>query len=215
MPESGEHKPGWSRPPRDARMESSPPAGFDEVALPATPTARPAAPSRTPGSRPSARPVTGARSSLRPGVSARPSSRPSFDRSVTLEAEIERLKAARTEDADVTAAMLVRLAEAERMRLAAQTRCSELEAELVQMRQRAAAAEARFEGSRMTMTSALGMLEEMEHREEMAASIRSRAFAQTRAALQGQGRTAPPPPESPFDAAWELPSGEDEPTRSR
>jgi hypothetical protein len=196
-------------------MESSPPAGFDEVALPAAPTTRPAAPSRTPGSRPSVRPVTGARSSLRPGASARPSSRPSFDRSVTLEAEIERLKAARAEDADVTAAMLVRMAEAERTRLAAQTRCSELEAELVQMRQRAAAAEARFEGTRMTMTSVVGMLDELERRDEMAASIRSRTFAQARAALQGQGRTAPPPPESSFDAAWELPSGDDEPGRPR
>jgi hypothetical protein len=196
-------------------MESSPPAAFDEVALPSSPATRSATAARTPGSRPSVRPGTGARASLRPGASARPSSRPNFDRSVTLEAEVERLRAARAEDADVTAAMLVRIAEAERLRVAAQARCGELEVELARMRQQVAAAEARLAGTRTTMASALGMLEELERREEIAASIRTRTLGQARAALQGQGRTAPPPPESSFDAGWELSSGEDDPDRSR
>jgi chromosome segregation ATPase len=124
---------------------------------------------------------------------------------VTLEAEIERLKAARAEDADLAAEMLVRIAEAERQRMAAQARCAELEAEVAQTRDRAAAAEARFEGNRMTMASAVAMLDELERREEMAASIRTRSIAQARAALLGQGRTAPPPAESSFDAGWDPP----------
>jgi len=216
MPESGEHKPGWSRGPRDLRVDSSPPGGLEDAALPSAPTTRPAAMNRAPGTRPSGRPITGSRPSMRPGASQRPSSRPGFDRSIVLEGEIERLKIARAEDADVTAAMLVRLAETERLRVAAQKRCSDLEAELGQMRQRAAAAEARLEGTRMTMTSAVTMLEELERREEMAGSIRTRTLSQARATLKGQGQTAPPPPESPFDAAWELPpSGDSDPDRRR
>jgi len=132
-----------------------------------------------------------------------------------LEAEIEGLKAARAEDGDVMAAMLVRLAEAERLRAAAQGRCAEVEAQLGEMRQRAAAAEARLEGTRTTMHSALAMLDELERREEMAGALRTRTLGQARAALQGQGRTAPPPPESSFDSGWELPSPDDDPRRPR
>jgi hypothetical protein len=126
------------------------------------------------------------------------------DRTASLEAEVERLKAARAEDADVTAEMLVRVAEAERLRLAAQSRATTLEAELVEARQLKVAAEARVQGTRSQMAAALELIEELERREEMAASLRTRTIAQTRSALQGLGRTAPSPPETSFDEAWGL-----------
>jgi hypothetical protein len=126
------------------------------------------------------------------------------DRTASLEAEVERLRVARAEDADVTAGMLVRIAEGERLRLAAQARATALEAELVQARQLKVAAEARVEGTRAQMAAALELIEELERREEMAASLRARTIEQARRTLQGLGRTAPPPPETSFDQAWGL-----------
>jgi chromosome segregation ATPase len=119
-----------------------------------------------------------------------------------LEAEVERLKTARAEDADLAAEMLVRVAEAERLRMAAQTRVSELEAALVEARRAAASAQARFEGMRPTMSTALELIEELERREEMAGSLRTRTIQQVRTVLQGQGRTAPPPAEPRLDDGW-------------
>ena len=103
--------------------------------------------------------------------------------------------------------MLVRIAESERMRVAAQSqaveasdrienlatdlerarqRVAELEEEVAGIRQQWALSEERLSAARDTMSSALGVLEAMERREEMATSMRARAMREAVRALGGE-----------------------------
>jgi chromosome segregation ATPase len=154
---------------------------------------------------------------------ARPSLAPD-GRVASLEAEVQRLRSERANDADETAGMLVHIAESERMRAAAYSeaveageragtlrahlesarrRIDELELELGGMRTKWALSEAQLSSARETMTSALGMLEEMERREEMAASMRARGLREALRALARDARDEDrPTPDAGF------PSGE-------
>jgi hypothetical protein len=129
----------------------------------------------------------------------------------SLQAEVERLRAERATDADETAGMLVQIAESERMKAAAQshaaeaegradvlradldqahTRIDELEAEVEGLRRSWAASEQQLSAVRGSMETALALLEDMERREEMAASLRARGM---RDALQTLARSAREP----------------------
>jgi hypothetical protein len=132
-------------------------------------------------------------------------------RVATLQAEVERLRAERETDADETAGMLVMIAESERMRAAAQSqavvagervgalesdleearsRVDALEVEVAGLREHWSLAEKRLSEARETITAALGLLEEMERREEMVASMRARSVRDT---LRALGRAAHDP----------------------
>ncbi len=161
-----------SRPSRDPRLDSTPPAAPNETPLGAlyAPTAAP------------------------PG------------RVATLQAEVQRLRAERETDADETAEMLVQLAESDRMRAAAlseatvaeervgalqsdlheaRQRVEVLEVEVAGLREQWSLSEARLRSARQTIAGALSLLEDMERREEMAASLRARGV---RDALRALGR---------------------------
>jgi chromosome segregation ATPase len=133
-------------------------------------------------------------------------------RVASLQAEVERLRAERETDADETAEMLVQLAESDRMRAAAQSeavmaserigslqtdldeamrRVEALEAEVAGLRDERAVAESRLRNTRETIAAALSLLEDMERREEMAASLRARGVREAMRAL-GQGRERQP-----------------------
>jgi chromosome segregation ATPase len=177
-----------SRPSRDPRLDSRPPAAPSEV-----PLGSPHAP-------------TG----LAP------------ERVASLQAEVVRLRAERETDVDETAEMFVQLVESDRMRVAAQSeamvagervgalqsdldeahqRVDALEAEVAGLRQQWSLAESRLDRARLTIAAALSLLEDMERREEMAASLRARAV---RDALQtlAHGRES-----EPTDTRGEISSG--------
>jgi chromosome segregation ATPase len=164
-----------SRPSKDPRLDSKPPAALGEAPL---------APS----------------SQLSPSA-----------RVASLQAEVERLRAERDFDADETAGMLVQIAESERMRAVAQSqvvvaservetlqsalaeaqsRVAALEAEAAELREQQSLAEARLSSARESIAAAVALLEEMERREEMASSMRTRAV---RDMLHTLGRAAENP----------------------
>jgi septal ring factor EnvC (AmiA/AmiB activator) len=165
-----------SRPSRDPRLDSTPPAALGEVPL---------------GPMPAAATLP-----------------PAGGRVASLQAEVERLRAERETDADETAEMLVQIAESDRMRAAAQSqatvagervgalesdldearvRIDALEAEVVGLREQWSVSESRLRAARDAISSALTLLEEMERREEMGASMRARAMRDT---LHALGREA-------------------------
>lgn len=106
-----------------------------------------------------------------------------------LEAEVERLRAERATDADETAGMLVRIVESDRMRSAAQViaveakeRAGALQADLNRAMQRIESLERQLDelehevrAMRGTISGACGMLEDLQRREEIAASLRTRS----------------------------------------
>jgi hypothetical protein len=164
-----------SRPSRDSRLDSKPPASLGEVPLGPSPYAATIPPS---------------------------------GRVATLQAEVERLRAERETDADETAGMLVQIAESDRMRAAAQSeatvaaerletlqadldqarlRVDALEVELSGLREQWSVSEARLTAARETISAAQTLIEDMERREEMAASMRARAVRDT---LRALGRDA-------------------------
>ena len=168
-----------SRPSRDPRLESTPPVGPGEAPL---------------GSLPSA--------TLPP---------PPAGRVASLQAEVERLRSERETDADETAEMLVQIAESDRMRAAAQsqvvvaservgtleadlddarTRVGALEVEMARLREQWSLSEARLSAARETIAAAVTLLEEMERREEMSSSMRTRSLRDTLRALSRAGRDA-------------------------
>jgi septal ring factor EnvC (AmiA/AmiB activator) len=165
-----------SRPSRDPRLESKPPAALAQLPLgaPSCATVPPAA------------------------------------RLASLQAEVERLRTERETDADETAGMLVQIAESDRMRAAAQSqataaaaratalqtdldearrRIDALEVEVAGVREQWSLSEARLGAARETMSTAFGLLESMERRDEMAASIRAKAVRDTLRALQSHDAT--------------------------
>ena len=167
-----------SRPSRDPRLDSAPPAALGE--LPLGPTAAVTAP-------------------------------PPGGRVATLQAEVERLRAERETDADETAGMLVHIAESDRMRAAAQSqamvageragalesdldeargRIDALEVEVAGLREQWSVSESRLRTAREAISSALTLLEEMDRREEMGASMRARAMRDTLRALGREARDA-------------------------
>ncbi len=162
-----------SRPSRDSRLDSKPPSAPDELPI---------------------------------GPSHPASASIPIGRVASLQAEVERLRAGRETDADETAEMLIHLAESDRMRAAAQSeamvagervgalqsdldeareRVDSLEAEVAGLREQWSLAESRLTSARHTIAAALTLLEDMERREELAASLRARAV---RDALQALGR---------------------------
>jgi chromosome segregation ATPase len=175
--------PDTRRPPRssrDTRIDSTPPAALDEAPL--------------------------------GRVHTRPTLVPAEGRVASLQAEVERLRSERASDADETAGMLVHIAESERMRAAAlseaveageragalqanlesaRRRIEELERELAGIRTQWALSKSQLSSAHQTMASALGVLEEMERREEMASSMRSRGLRDALRALGRDGATAP------------------------
>ncbi len=165
-----------SRPSRDPRLDSSPPAALGEAPLGPTSSAATVPPPRA--------------------------------RVATLQAEVERLRAERETDADETAGMLVQIAESDRMRAAAlseamvagervgalaadldeaRLRVEALEAEVAGLREQWSLSEARLCTARETISAALTLLEEMDRREELAASMRTRTMRDT---LRALGRAA-------------------------
>jgi len=123
----------------------------------------------------------------------------------SLQAEVERLRTERETDADETAGMLVQIAESDRMRAAAQSeataaatratalqtdldearrRIDALEVEVAGVREQWSLSEARLSAARETMSTAFGLIESMERRDEMAASIRAKAVRDALRALQ-------------------------------
>jgi len=188
---------------RDPRIDSTPPSALDETPL---------------------APLHVAHAFSRP---------PRFERLANLEAEVERLRGELANDADDTAGMLVRIAESERRHVTAHAlaidareratvleaelanaheRMRELELELAGLREQWSLAEARLGAAREAIGGALGLVEELERREEMAASIRTRTIRDTLGALRGD---APPVPaqssvgvasahDAPRDGDWEL-----------
>jgi chromosome segregation ATPase len=140
-------------------------------------------------------------------VSGRPPSRPRTDaigRIAALEAEVARLKAERSHDADQMGEMLVRVATVERTRAAAENRAvaaemqaGDLGAELAQLKARCAQLEAEAweaqessrqlpvdpDAARDAATRVATIIDELERREEMAAGLRARTLEQMRQAL--------------------------------
>jgi hypothetical protein len=180
-----------SRPSRDSRLDSSPPPALEEVPLGASP----GAPTLPPAGR-----------------------------VASLQAEVERLRAERETDADETAEMLVQIAESDRMRAAAQSqamvagerigtlqadldearlRVESLEVELAGLRVQWSVSEARLKAARETIATAFALIEDMDRRDEMAASMRARAVRDT---LRALGRDARDAAEHDADAS---PAGED------
>jgi hypothetical protein len=164
-----------SRPSRDPRLDSTPPAALGEVPL--GPTAA--------------------------------TTVPPAGRVASLQAEVERLRAERETDADETAGMLVQIAESDRMRAAAQSqamvagervgalqsdldeargRVDALEAEVAGLRAQWSLSEARLRTAREAISAALTLIEDMDRRDEMAASMRARAMRDTLRALGREGR---------------------------
>ena len=187
-----------SRASRDPRIDSTPPSALDEAPLGSMPRS-----TLAPGGRNTV--VPGDRSTVVPGdrSTVAPSGRRASD---DLEAEVERLRIERESDADEAAGMLVQIAQSERMRVAAQSqaeeageragalqadldqameRIDELEIELAGLRQQWVASEARLNAAHETMSAALGLLEDLERREEMTASMRARSIRDTLRALGG------------------------------
>ena len=122
------------------------------------------------------------------------------------------MRAERESDADETAGMLVQIAESERMRTVAQSqaaiaservealqsdlaaarsRVAALEGEVAGLREQQSLAEARLSSTRETIALAVGLLEEMQRREELASSMRARAVRDT---LRTLGRAVENPP---------------------
>jgi len=152
----------------------------------------------------------------------RPSLRPAdaaVARLASLEAEIARLKKQHADDADQLAAMLVRIADVERARIAAEQRAAEsdrhaemLSTALGKEKARASQLEAeaweasettmrelrtQLEAARKAMASTLSVLEDLERREEMVTAVRLRAIEQMRLNLGGPATLRPAPAEAP------------------
>lgn len=192
------------RPSRDPRVDSAPPDPLDEAPL--------------------------AQADHVAHTFSRPTLAPPSTRLASLEAEVERLQAERANDADDTAGMLVRLAESERMQITAHSltveaeartgaleadlgearrRVEELELEATDLREQGRLSEARLGAARETMAAALRLIEELERREEIAASIRTRAIRDALRALGGQPAASAAPESSvgmvgTHDPEWEL-----------
>jgi|HubBroStandDraft_1064217.scaffolds.fasta_scaffold105419_2 hypothetical protein len=206
MPDSGKSKrqvrDRSHPPPRDPRVDSSPPFARDDTPL-----------QRVPSSRPTADAVA--------------------TRLANLEAEGARLREQHASDADQLAAMLVRIAEVERARTAAEQRAAEsdehaetlsvalgqekartsqLEADgweasetlVREVRAQLAAAQAtqatmqrELAAAREAMGGAMALLEELERREEMVGSLRARALDQMKKTLGGPATLPPPSSEGP------------------
>jgi predicted RNase H-like nuclease (RuvC/YqgF family) len=208
-----------ARPSRDPRIDSTPPASFDEAPL--------------------------AHLQHVAHTFSRPTAAPPNERLANLEAEVVRLRDELASDADDTAGMLVKIAESERLRVSvhamaieagaragaletelerASQRVRSLEGELERTSQRVRALEVELEGlrsqwslsearlsvSRRATEAALALIEELERREEMAAGIRARTVRDALQALRGD--TIPPEssvevtrgPDSAPDAEWDL-----------
>jgi hypothetical protein len=180
-----------SRPSKDPRLDSKPPAALGEVLVAPSPHA-----ATLPPTAPTARVAS-------------------------LQAEVERLRAERETDADETAGMLVHIAESDRMRAAAQSqatvagervealasdleaarsRVDALEVEVAGLREQWSLAEARLGTARETIATALALLEEMQRREEMTSSMRARSVRDTLHAL-GRAAADAEPKATPSDRA--------------
>jgi hypothetical protein len=188
-----------------------------------------------PDSRKTSRPRDPRKDSLAPTASrnppplARSLPRPSEAprRVASLEAELERLRAEREQDVDETAEMLVKIVESERMIVAARSEAVEageraglLHAELERARQRIDELEVEVAGLRRASSGAgpgqgdahgaiavaLTLLEDLERREEMAASMRARALRSALETLASHAGSAVPTSESTGEAAVEQPA---------
>lgn len=153
-------RPQRTRPARDPRIDSLPPAVDEEAPLKAKP--------------------------LRSGAD------PLHARVALLEAEVESLKVARAADSDDLAQMLIRVAEAERLRAAAEQRAADAEARhaaaiealgVAQARAREAAPVSTVD-ARAAMDKVESWLEELERGETMAQALRVWMIQQARLAAR-------------------------------
>jgi hypothetical protein len=220
-------EPGPDRPrlSRDPRIDSTPPSAIDEAPLAHLH-------SKAPSSGPA-----GAQSATHVAHTfTRPMTRPpEIERVASLEAEVERLRGELALDADDTAGMLVRIAESERLHLSAHAqaveagaraaaleaelarskgKASTLEAEIAGLRQQWVLAEARLSAAREAMRNALAMVEELERREEMAATLRARTIRDALKLLRAetQPRETLPPPSA--ESSVEVRGSDDAPPES-
>jgi chromosome segregation ATPase len=136
---------------------------------------------------------------LRP-VEPRPKVDALTARIASLETELARLKEEREADADQVATMLVRIAAAERAKAGAEDRAElaeraaakgradfeQAQAEMQADRSRVTDLEAKFATARATLARATGLIEEIERREELTASMRVRSLEQARRVLAGE-----------------------------
>jgi chromosome segregation ATPase len=133
-------------------------------------------------------------------LEARPRADALTARIASLETELARLKEDREADADQVARMLVRIAAAERAKAEAEHRAElaereaakeradleQAKAEMQSDRSRFTDLEAKLATASATLARATGLIEEIERREELTASMRVRSLEQARRVLAGE-----------------------------
>jgi hypothetical protein len=165
-----------SRPSRDSRLDSKPPAALGEVPLGPSPYAATIPPSGR---------VATLQAEVERLRAERETDADETAGMLVQIAESDRMRAAAQSEATVAAERLETLeADLDQARL----RVDALEVELSGLREQWSLSEARLIAARETISAAQTLIEDMERREEMASSMRARAVRDTLRALGRDGR---------------------------